>query len=325
MIPTNIPKTRIVSIDILKMIAVLFVLNSHAELCYGDYSVLATGGAIGDALFFFCSGFMLFRGPTLRFDNFMKRRFARIYPTVFCVAIIATLFFGRSRNIVNIILHGGGWFVSCILLYYPLLWLIKRFMLHRLRAVWAVAVSVVLLWFYFLFDYQGEYCLYGDNYFKWCFFFLFMLQGAVMGMHAERYKYNRWVIPKLLSCICAWYAFFILDVYFPKIANVQYFSIIPLGGGNLLFLYILLCQMVGTTVCSSYLGADSVCRGRSLLGMLSDARLSVYRQAQPVVPVQHSHYLHVDLVRILHGQFCFCGVCADVQDGRLRVEKMLLT
>lgn len=35
---------RIASIDIVKVFAVLFVLNSHMGVCYGDLSFLATGG-----------------------------------------------------------------------------------------------------------------------------------------------------------------------------------------------------------------------------------------------------------------------------------------
>lgn len=31
----------------------MLITNSHMELLYGKYSVLATGGAIGDVLFFF--------------------------------------------------------------------------------------------------------------------------------------------------------------------------------------------------------------------------------------------------------------------------------
>ena len=53
------------------------------ELLYGKYNALATGGAIGDVLFFFCSGFTLFLGKMGRFDNWYKRRINRIYPTVF--------------------------------------------------------------------------------------------------------------------------------------------------------------------------------------------------------------------------------------------------
>lgn len=51
---------RNISIDILKFLAVLFITNSHMDLLYGEYSYLATGGAIGDALFFFISGFTIF-------------------------------------------------------------------------------------------------------------------------------------------------------------------------------------------------------------------------------------------------------------------------
>lgn len=53
-------KERNIGIDILKFFAALLITNSHMELLYGKYSILATGGAIGDVLFFFCSGFTLF-------------------------------------------------------------------------------------------------------------------------------------------------------------------------------------------------------------------------------------------------------------------------
>ena len=62
-------KERDISIDILKFIAAIVITNSHMELLYGKYSLLATGGAIGDVLFFFSSGFTLFLGCVERFDN----------------------------------------------------------------------------------------------------------------------------------------------------------------------------------------------------------------------------------------------------------------
>lgn len=55
-------QNRNVGIDILKCIAAILITNSHMGMLYGKYSVLATGGAIGDALFFFVSGFTLFLG-----------------------------------------------------------------------------------------------------------------------------------------------------------------------------------------------------------------------------------------------------------------------
>lgn len=39
-------KQRDISIDILKFFAVLLITNSHMELLYGKYSMLATGGRL---------------------------------------------------------------------------------------------------------------------------------------------------------------------------------------------------------------------------------------------------------------------------------------
>lgn len=75
-------KQRNIGIDILKCFAAIVITNSHMDILYPKFGALATGGAIGDALFFFCSGFTLFLGRMGRFDNWYKRRINRIYPTV---------------------------------------------------------------------------------------------------------------------------------------------------------------------------------------------------------------------------------------------------
>ena len=53
-------KKRDTAIDLVKFLALFLVLNYHMGACYPKYQFLATGGAIGDALFFFASGFTLF-------------------------------------------------------------------------------------------------------------------------------------------------------------------------------------------------------------------------------------------------------------------------
>ena len=71
---------RDISIDILKFIAVFLIINSHMDALYPKYKMLATGGAIGDVLFLFASGYTLFlSNRKLRFDNWYKRRINRIY------------------------------------------------------------------------------------------------------------------------------------------------------------------------------------------------------------------------------------------------------
>lgn len=223
-------KQRIVSIDILKVLAVLTVLNSHMEPAYGDYAFLATGGAFGDALFFFASGFMLFRGACQRFDNYLKKRISRIYPTVIIVAIVGALLFDRNDNIITILLQGGGWFVSCIMIYYVLLWVVKRWLINRMLLVWIVSAIIIVAWFYLGYDSTASQSIYGETYFKWGCFFLFMLQGAVMGQNPDKYKYNHWTIAKLIGCMVLWYGILILSQRYAIIERLQYVSLIPLLG-----------------------------------------------------------------------------------------------
>ena len=62
-----IKKDRDYAIDIVKFLAVLLIINSHADVMYPHYKMLATGGAIGDCLFLFCSGFTLFWGGAKKY------------------------------------------------------------------------------------------------------------------------------------------------------------------------------------------------------------------------------------------------------------------
>lgn len=84
-------KERVVSLDWLKCLAALLIVNSHMGVCYGKYAALATGGAIGNAIFFFCSGYALSLGRFDRFDNWFKRRVFRIYPSVIAKAFVAPI------------------------------------------------------------------------------------------------------------------------------------------------------------------------------------------------------------------------------------------
>ena len=88
-------KTRDFRIDLLKFLAVFLIINSHSDIAYPKFSMLATGGAIGDCLFLFCSGFTLLLGGVKRFDLYYKRRVNRIYPSVFASVAI---YIGKSDN-----------------------------------------------------------------------------------------------------------------------------------------------------------------------------------------------------------------------------------
>lgn len=221
-------KQRNIGIDILKCIAAIIITNSHMELLYGKYSILATGGAIGDVLFFFCSGFTLFLGRMGRFDNWYKRRINRIYPTVFAWAILSAFVFNNKLSMDYIIIHGGGWFVTCIMIYYIALYFIQRFCLSRLKLIFGIVSIICIIWYLSIERPEG-YNMYGNTYFKWCHYFLFMLLGAMMGISKKEYQYNlKKDLILLLSSIIVYYGVLFAGRKNPIMEELQIISLMPL-------------------------------------------------------------------------------------------------
>ena len=169
-------------IEALKAFAALIVMNSHMDLMYGDYSFLGTGGAIGDALFFFCSGYTLFWGRPANFLNWYKRRIQRIYPTVLAIAFISATY-GMNQIACSVLTNiGATWFVGCIFLYYILLYPIMKYMKDRMYYIMAAVSIVSVLWYWIIgIEKISLGNIYGATYFKWCFYFMFTLLGSICG------------------------------------------------------------------------------------------------------------------------------------------------
>ena len=234
---TNIVQlnNRNYSIDIVKCLAAIIITNSHFELLYGNYSFMATGGTFGDALFFFCSGYTLFLGRQYPFFTFYKRRINRIYPTIFAWAFLNCLFFNSSQNFLNILLFGGGWFVSCIMIYYIILWFIKKYALKKIPYVILVTFFIVVLWYFCIgIESNAHGSMYGRTYFKWCHFFIFMLLGALMGYRSSQNSppknYNiLLLVVVVLFSIFLFYVFFYFHKRLDYLNALQLFSLLPLS------------------------------------------------------------------------------------------------
>lgn len=208
------------------------------SLLYGKYSFLATGGCIGDVLFFFCSGFTLFLKPLngiAYFPNWYKRRIRRIYPSVFAAAILGCLFFYDYRNIVDIIISSKYWFIPCIMIYYVAIFFIGIYAKNRIKLILFLVILISGAWFYFMCS-EPQFTLYankygnGTNYVRWLLFFVFMLMGAKMGMQDKK---NMVCSPlmdfiMLLISLVAFYAIFILTMKMKSLVVFQFFSVFPL-------------------------------------------------------------------------------------------------
>lgn len=109
-------------IDFLKCIAVLLIINSHMDPIY-PYSAMATGGAMGNALFFIASGYLL-AGKEKK-KKFWKKFFMRIYIPL---TVVNVFFFNfQSGNfLASFFWPTNFWFIGAIVLFYFLYYVLEK-------------------------------------------------------------------------------------------------------------------------------------------------------------------------------------------------------
>lgn len=227
-------RERDYTVEIVKFIAVLLIINSHADIMYPYLSVLATGGAIGDCLFLFVSGYTLFLGGIRRFDNYYKRRICRIYPSVFAALMFTHIIEGKYEFELHNLL--GGEFIQAIMIYYILLYFIRKYAYkyktHFVVVVFIATLIVYILWFPYKYE-TSERGMYGIlTPFRWLPYFAYMLMGAIMGMRNNHKVYERgWSnLIKLICCLIVFYGIQFIAKRYSVIAPLQIVTLLPLAG-----------------------------------------------------------------------------------------------
>lgn len=218
-------KKRDLAIDFVKVLATLLVMNSHMELCYGSHKALATGGGLGNALFFFASGFTLFLGSkaVLDFVSWYKRRVGRIYPTVIAMGLAACLVFGKQWSFMDAVTAHGYWFLQCILVLYALLYFPLKYK-WNLAVCFLVATAAMVV-AYMTVPGWDEGKFYGaDNYFRWVVSFPIMLLGGYLCQNGSRIVYKHWALPAMLASIVGYYGI----LYVAAGTLWQVFTFVPL-------------------------------------------------------------------------------------------------
>lgn len=227
-------RERDYSIDILKFLAVFLIINSHMDALYVKYGLLATGGAIGDVLFLFASGYtLLLSKRNLSFDNWYKRRINRIYPSVFVCTIMGALF--SLRDSLNLSAFWGGEFIVAIMIYYVLIYAIKHYAVKYIPYIISLTgiVSLVLYIVWFPYKYEtGEKGMYGiTTLFRWIPYFAFMLFGSWMGLKRKDLKFHAaFDFLKMMACLLFFYGIQISAKKYVVVAPFQIITLLPLMG-----------------------------------------------------------------------------------------------
>lgn len=171
----------LVFIDLLKSIATLLITNSHYDSIY-PWPALATGGALGNTIFFMVSGYLAKDIDRQKsFVSWYGKKVVRILPKMlFCVYFIYAhkiypLYALRSSTIL--VLSYIYWFVAAILLYYAVLYAVVK--LRCIKAAFAVFAFCYAVWYVVWLD-TSSFVIENTVLFRSMFYFPCMLAGYKM-------------------------------------------------------------------------------------------------------------------------------------------------
>lgn len=173
------------AIVLFKFFAALLITYSHLGLLFPKFGGLVTGGAIGDGLFFFCSGFTLFLGRDGGFLNWYKRRVSRIYPSIIMWALLSAVVFGWIWNITYLVTTPKYWFIPCIMVYYAIFYVIRRYLMEHMKAVFVGSLLIITVLSFFVLDMNNS-VMYAQVSFMRIYYFMFMLLGAITALDLRK-------------------------------------------------------------------------------------------------------------------------------------------
>lgn len=214
-------------IVLLKFLAALLITYSHMAILFPKFQGLVTGGAIGDGLFFFCSGFTLFLGRNDNFINWYKRRINRIYPTIIMWALLSTFVFGWNWSVSDLIFTPKYWFIPCIMVYYIIFYFIKTYWMKYLNIVIIITAIIIAMSDYFILNHSKS-IMYADIKYMRIYYFSFMLLGAItalknQGNNSLKKSLIYTIVYLALYYVCM--AIYKIDDFY---CNFQFISLFPL-------------------------------------------------------------------------------------------------
>ena len=226
---------RYYNLDFLKVLAAIFITNSHFIPLYKDISPsLATFGVHGNALFFFVSGFVLMMGFEKKKDlfvNWYKKRIQRLWPSVFLWSIIAAIIWKDPITWKNLLIANNYWFLQCIAIYYILFYIFGNLNISIMgggicvqKILFMFSIAASLLYFYFMPKATGS--IFHTNLHFVCHFSI-MIMGGMTYLYKDKIKI------KSLWKDCLWAIFWF----------VLYFIILYVGKGKQDYKYYV--QIVG--------------------------------------------------------------------------------
>ena len=218
------------AIVLIKFLAILMITNSHLDCEYGHFNFIARGGALGNCLFFFASGFTLFLGRfNLDFFNWYKRRVSRIIPAIIVLSCIVYWLSNVNFSIPKLLEE--YWFLTCILVYYIPLYFIRKYLVDYLKYVFALCLIIAIAANFIIHD-NSIFDMYYNLPYMRVHYFLFMLLGSIMAMSKNKEEGQKWHVMTNLVLFVLSFVLYLLLVWLCQrnqlLCKNQFVTLFPL-------------------------------------------------------------------------------------------------
>lgn len=176
--------------DFVRFLGIILITNSHIDSLY-PLPQLATGGALGNALFFLISGYCLERSYACRTTSlpaWFSRRITRIYPSVIIVTLFVEILLNQgwqewtATNYISVFVWPTQyWFVGALMLFYLFIYVPMRLQKPVLYLALIAVIILPYAYFYMVTLDLLHYSIEGPSHFKWFFYCIVMLFGGYLG------------------------------------------------------------------------------------------------------------------------------------------------
>lgn len=185
-------------IVVLRTIACLLITNSHGEAVY-PIRILASGGLLGDAIYFAISGYCLYTLKETKFLPWYGKRLKRVYIPTWITAglFIVTGIYGKigAKRVLELLIWPTHYhFVASILVMYIIFYFAVRYINgggtrrgHRLVQMVLAAAVLFLALFYTVCDRSYYHIDNVNNHIIWFLYFFSMMIGAYFRMNSDKY------------------------------------------------------------------------------------------------------------------------------------------
>lgn len=195
-------------ICLMKAIASCLVMNSHFDDIW-PISALATGGSIGNCLFFVATGFLIsnIKQP---FVVWYGKKLMRLYPAIVLITAVSIpvrlicgqsiILWGQHGLIAEFLIAANYWFLQALIFIYIPYYFIMSTNGKKHLGLIGLALWIVYFVCYFAFKDIHVWTIEDSTRFKWIFYFGIMLIG---GSYSQKVKNGKKIHTLVRSGVAA--------------------------------------------------------------------------------------------------------------------------